>query len=127
MSKSSKPTKATTGSEVQAPPKGSSVKASPARPIPKAPIAKSSSKPKADERLIAIDRPTRTSGSSTKLDEIIAMLRMKQGASIVQIAQAVDWQRHSVHGLISGNIRKKQGLNVVNEMVDGVRIYRIVK
>lgn len=55
------------------------------------------------------------------------MLRTKQGASIVQIAQAVGWQRHSVHGLISGNIRKKQGLNVVNEMVDGVRIYRIVK
>lgn len=55
------------------------------------------------------------------------MLRTKHGASIDQIAEAVGWQRHSVHGLISGNIRKKEGLNVVSELVDGVRVYRISK
>ena len=54
------------------------------------------------------------------------MLRRKEGATIAQIATALDWQPHSVRGAISGSLKKKQGLTVVAEKVaDGERVYRI--
>jgi hypothetical protein len=54
------------------------------------------------------------------------MLRRTEGATIAQIAKALDWQLHSVRGAISGSLKKKQGLTVVAEKVaDGERVYRI--
>jgi hypothetical protein len=48
-----------------------------------------------------------------------------EGATIGQIAKALDWQLHSVRGAISGSLKKKQGLTVVAEKIGGERIYRI--
>ena len=54
------------------------------------------------------------------------MLRRTEGATIAQIAKALDWQLHSVRGAISGSLKKKQGLTVVAEKAaDGERVYRI--
>ncbi len=54
------------------------------------------------------------------------MLRRPEGATIGQIAKALDWQLHSVRGAISGSLKKKQGLTVVAEKIaDGERVYRI--
>jgi hypothetical protein len=62
----------------------------------------------------------------TKLGRLQAMLRRPEGATIGQIAKALDWQLHSVRGAISGSLKKKQGLTVVAEKVaDGERVYRI--
>ena len=62
----------------------------------------------------------------TKLGRLEGMLRRTEGATIVQIAKALDWQLHSVRGAISGSLKKKQGLTVVAEKIaDGERIYRI--
>jgi hypothetical protein len=62
----------------------------------------------------------------TKLGKLEGMLRRTEGATIVQIAKALDWQLHSVRGAISGSLKKKQGLTVVAEKAsDGERIYRI--
>lgn len=55
------------------------------------------------------------------------MMRAKRGASIDQLSKATGWQHHSVRGAISGNIKKKLGLNVTGAAVNGVRVYRIVK
>ena len=62
----------------------------------------------------------------TKLGRLEGMLRRPEGATIGQIAKALDWQLHSVRGAISGSLKKKQGLTVVAEKVaDGGRVYRI--
>ena len=63
---------------------------------------------------------------TTKLGRLEGMLRRKEGATIGQIAKALDWQLHSVRGAISGSLKKKQGLTIVAEKVaDGDRVYRI--
>lgn len=63
----------------------------------------------------------------TKLGQMEGMLRRKEGATIAQIAAALDWQAHSVRGAISGSLKKKQGLTITNESIEGgARVYRIV-
>jgi hypothetical protein len=63
----------------------------------------------------------------TKLGRLEGMLRRPEGATISQIAKALDWQLHSVRGAISGSLKKKLGLTVVADRVaDGDRVYRIV-
>jgi len=66
-----------------------------------------------------------TGGS--KIQTVVNMLRAKQGASLEQLSKATGWQHHSVRGAISGNVKKKLGLNVTSERVKGVRVYRIGK
>ena len=62
----------------------------------------------------------------TKLGQLEGMLRRKEGASIAQIAAALDWQAHSVRGAISGSLKKKLGLNITNELIEGGdRVYCI--
>lgn len=65
-------------------------------------------------------------GPKTKLNQLEGMLRRKEGATISQIATALDWQPHSVRGAISGSLKKKQGLTVTSQTTeDGHRVYRI--
>ncbi len=55
------------------------------------------------------------------------MLRRKQGATIAQIVEATDWRPHTVRGFFAGALKKKLGLDVTSEKVEGEeRIYRIV-
>src|SRR5260221_12828588 len=63
--------------------------------------------------------------SSTKHDRIIAMLRTPAGATIASLVTATDWQQHSVRGFLAGVVRKKLGLNLVSEIGDKGRVYRI--
>jgi hypothetical protein len=66
------------------------------------------------------------SAPKTKLGKLEGMLRRTEGATIAQIAKALDWQLHSVRGAISGSLKKKKGLTVVAEKAaDGERVYRI--
>ena len=64
--------------------------------------------------------------SRTKQEKLIALLRRKEGVSIAVIARTLRWQPHTVHGVISGTIRKRLGLTVVGTAGErGVRVYRI--
>src|SRR5258707_36063 len=64
-------------------------------------------------------------GPETKHARIIAMLRMPTGATIAAIMTATDWQQHSVRGFLAGVVRKKLGLNLVSEIGNRGRVYRI--
>jgi hypothetical protein len=65
-------------------------------------------------------------GSDTKHARIIAMLRTPVGATIAWIMNATDWQQHSVRGFLAGVVvPKKLGLNLVSELTDKGRVYRI--
>jgi hypothetical protein len=71
---------------------------------------------------------TRTGRADSKQARVIAMLRRPEGASIDEIAETMSWQRHTVRGLIAGALKKKHGLDIVNEKrADGARIYRIAE
>jgi Protein of unknown function (DUF3489) len=61
----------------------------------------------------------------TKHARIIAMLRSPAGATIARMMSATDWQQHSVRGFLAGVVRKKLGLNLVSELTDKGRVYRI--
>ncbi len=62
----------------------------------------------------------------TKQAILIEMLRRPNGATIEQMTAKTGWQAHSVRGAISGTLKKKLGLAVTSEKVDGRgRVYRI--
>ena len=85
------------------------------------------------DRLTALKRlwaalealPLSSSGSDSKQDRMIAMLRRPSGASIEELMSATGWQRHSVRGVLSGVVRKKRGLAWTSAREDGRRVYRI--
>ncbi len=63
----------------------------------------------------------------TKQALLIDLLKRKNGVTIAEIGEATGWQPHSVRGAISGAIKKKLGLNVASEAIEGRgRVYRIV-
>ena len=71
------------------------------------------------------DTNTRPGG---KLGLILARIERKTGAAIDELVDVTGWQAHSVRGAISGALRKKLGLAILSEKVDGRgRVYRIVE
>ena len=64
--------------------------------------------------------------NGTKQETLIQMLRAEGGATIDEIATAHDWQSHTARGAISGALKKKLGLTIKSEKVDGRgRVYAI--
>lgn len=62
----------------------------------------------------------------TKQAELIALLKAPEGASLAEITATTGWQAHSVRGAISGQLKKKLGLNVTSEKDDQRgRVYRL--
>jgi hypothetical protein len=62
----------------------------------------------------------------TKQATMIAMLQRKNGATIAEIVEATGWQQHTVRGAFAGALKKKLGLSIISEKVDGRgRVYRV--
>ena len=57
--------------------------------------------------------------TGTKQDTLIAMLRAPEGATIAEIVAATGWLSHTVRGSMSGALKKKLGLTITSEKVDG--------
>jgi hypothetical protein len=72
------------------------------------------------------EKPTRTRADS-KQTQLIEMLKAQKGATIHEIVAAFGWQPHTVRGAIAGALKKKLGLEVTSEKVEGRgRVYRIL-
>lgn len=68
--------------------------------------------------------PTRRR-TGTKQEALIAMLRAPGGATIEEIATALEWTAHTVRGAMAGALKKKLGLTITSEKVEGRgRVYR---
>lgn len=66
--------------------------------------------------------------AGTKQATLIEMLRAEGGATIDEIATALDWTPHTIRGAMSGALKKKLGLTITSEKVEGRgRVYMITK
>lgn len=83
---------------------GPAKRAAAARPVPQAPRTR----------------------EGTKQAVLIEMLRARSGATIEEVTSATRWLSHTVRGAIAGALKKKLGLTVTSEKVEGRgRVYRI--
>ena len=63
---------------------------------------------------------------NSKQAAVIQMLQRPEGATINQICAATGWQAHTVRGAFAGALKKKRGLTVTSEKLDGgERVYRL--
>ena len=64
--------------------------------------------------------------SDSKQAKLIEMLKRSDGATIDEIVKKFEWQPHTVRGAIAGALKKKLGLDVQSEKIEGRgRVYRI--
>ncbi len=75
----------------------------------------------------APDAPAcRVPREGTKLATLVEMLRAEGGATCDELANTLEWRRHTVRGALAGAVRKRLGLNVTARDVDGRgRVYAI--
>jgi len=72
-----------------------------------------------------VPRAPRTREHS-KQAEVLRMLRRPEGATISQICVSTGWQAHTVRGTFAGAFKKKLGLVLTSEKVEGAeRVYRV--
>jgi hypothetical protein len=60
-----------------------------------------------------------------KSAQVLQLLRRQQGATINELSIATTWQPHSVRGFLSGTVKKRYGLKLTSEVIDGARHYRV--
>ena len=64
--------------------------------------------------------------TGSKQAKLIEMLKRRDGATIPEVVDALQWQAHTVRGAIAGALKKKLGIDVTSEKVDGRgRVYRV--
>jgi hypothetical protein len=82
-----------------------------------------------DARRAVATRSTKTvkSDALSKHDQILGLLRRKQGASLDEIQEVSGWQAHSVRGFLAGTVKKRLGLKLSSNKSDGMRHYFVAQ
>jgi cell division septation protein DedD len=112
--------------------KSSSTKSSSAKsPAAKQPRAATGQRSRAAASKPAVKKakavPIASPEGTSKQAQLIALLRSAAGASMADMMALTGWQSHTVRGMLSGALRKRLGLDVQCQRVDGVHLYRIVQ
>ena len=99
------------------------------RSMPRVDAAKSSAAQQAPNmastRAAPRDRMGQSSESKTKHAQLLAMLNSTGGTTIALMMKATGWQQHSVRGFLAGVVRKRMNLDLVSDVTDKGRVYRI--
>ncbi|EME69913.1 hypothetical protein H261_10929 [Paramagnetospirillum caucaseum] len=73
-----------------------------------------------------VAKPARKSREGTKQEALIAMLKRPEGSSIAEITAEFGWLPHTARGAIAGALKKKLGLDVTSEKIEGRgRVYKL--
>ena len=67
------------------------------------------------------------SKTPSRLDLLERLLLEEGGTTIAAMVEATGWQQHSVRGAMAGALKKKRGLVITSDKVDGVRRYQANK
>ena len=68
----------------------------------------------------------RTARENTKQAKLITMLRAPDGATLEEIAAALAWRPHTIRGAMAGALKKKLGLTINSEKIEGRgRVYAL--
>lgn len=71
-------------------------------------------------------KPQVSTRENSKQAQVIAMLKRSEGATIAQVCEATGWLAHTVRGTFAGTFKKRLGLTITSEKVEGSeRVYRI--
>ena len=62
----------------------------------------------------------------SKQEQVLAMLRRTEGATVDEVTSATGWQRHTVRGLFAGTLKRRLGLILVSTQEERGRVYRII-
>jgi hypothetical protein len=69
-----------------------------------------------------------TPRANTKQAQMIDMLKQPEGATIDAMASELGWQKHTVRGAMAGALKKRLGIEIASETVEGRgRVYRIAQ
>lgn len=83
-------------------------------------------KPNSDAVATASAEATGMRRAGTKQAVLIDLLRRKDGTTLDEMVAATGWQAHSVRGAMSAALKKKLGLTITSEKIEGRgRVYRI--
>ena len=89
-------------------------------------MAKSPTKPRIVSKRPPKAATTPAIAAPSKQDQVLALLRRQNGASIEEIVETTDWQPHSARAFLSGAVKKRLGIDVISEKgSDGVRRYHV--
>ena len=61
----------------------------------------------------------------SKQSAVIALLKRSKGATLEEMMEATGWQRHSVHGMLSGVVKKRLRLPLASTNEPHGRVYRV--
>lgn len=76
---------------------------------------------------VEADAPKGKVRDGSKQAALIELLKRPEGASIKEIAEALNWVNHTARGAISRDLKKRLGLPVTKNRIEGRgQVYRIV-
>jgi uncharacterized protein DUF3489 len=67
----------------------------------------------------------RVARAHTKQADVLGLLNSPSGTTIEKMMKATGWQQHSVRGFLAGVVRKKLKLDLISDLTESGRVYRL--